>query len=336
MKNNHPYLIREQVIKAIRQFFDERSFYEITVPVLNRALPLEPNLYSFQTNWYHHDQQEKLFLPTSPESALKKMLAQGLDKVYAIAPSFRNLEPADVEHHPEFLMLEWYRSDAHYTDIMRDVEKLVQFVSKKINRYLQRDSSVSKILYRGKLLDLSSPWKVVSLEELFEEVTNFSLRECLQLKKMKELANKLNYQVNDSNWEQLFNQVVMDKIEPLLGDQPLFLIDFPAQISSLCKTQTAKPYLADRFEVYLAGLELGNGNNEQLDSQLVKEKMIKEKHHREANRLPTHLIEEEFLLALDKMRQTNTSYAGIGLGVDRLAMILAGEESLEKIIYFGL
>lgn len=336
MKKNHPYLIREQVIKAIRQFFNAQSFHEITVPVLNRALPLEPNLYSFQTNWNHNDKNEKLFLPTSPESALKKMLAQGLDKVYAIAPSFRNLEPADGEHHPEFLMLEWYRSGAKYQDIMNDVEKLVQFVSKKIDEHLDRETTAGEILYRGQSLHSSSPWKTLSLEKLFEQVTQRPLKECLQLEPLIKLAHNFNYQVDDCNWEQLFNQIVMDKIEPLLGEQPLFLTDFPAKTSSLCKTQSAKSYLAERFEVYLAGLELGNGNNEQLDSQLVKEKFVEEKKHREINNLPTHPIDDVFLLALEKMKQTNRSYAGIGLGVDRLAMILAGEKDLEKLLFFSL
>ncbi len=335
MKKNHPYLIREQVVKAVRLFFEERSFHEVLVPVLNRALPLEPNLYAFETRWHHQDKTEKLYLPTSPESSLKKILARGFEKVFAIAPSFRNLEPVDVEHHPEFLMLEWYRTNANYEAIMDDVKELIKFVANKIKLYLDDESQSSELVYQGEAINLKGKWRKVSLEKLFKEKVGCSFKD-LSLSKLKKLAEKNGYQVLDATWEELLNQFFMDKIEPDLGKQPLFLTDFPSRISPLCKACANKPYLAERFEVYLGGLEIGNGNSELTDSKLVKKKFLEEQKYRQTPQLPTHGIDQQFLQALSEMDQTGQSYAGIGLGVERLAMILANQESLEEMLVLGL
>lgn len=335
MKKNHPYLIREQVVKAIRQFFEKQFFHEVFVPVLNRALPLEPNLYAFETHWHYQDKTEELYLPTSPESSLKKMLARGFEKVFAIAPSFRNLEPVDLEHHPEFLMLEWYRSGVDYEAIMDDVEELIKFVAKKIRLYLDDKSPSSELVYQGQAINLQGKWRRVSLEKLFKEKVGFSFKD-LSLAKLKKLAEENGYQVSDATWEELFNQFFMDQIESGLGNQPLFLTDFPSRISPLCKVCTDKPYLAQRFEVYLGGLEIGNGNSELTKFELVKKKFLEEQEYRRVSQLPTHKIDQDFLQALMQMNQAGQSYAGIGLGVERLAMILADQESLEKMLILGL
>ncbi len=335
MKKNHPYLIREQVVKAIRQYFEEQSFHEVLVPMLNRALPLEPNLYAFETHWHYQDKTEKLYLPTSPESSLKKMLAKGFEKVFAIAPSFRNLEPVDVEHHPEFLMLEWYRANGNYEAIMDDVQELVKFVAKKIKLYLDDESQSSELVYQEETINIKGKWRRASLESLFKEKVGCSFKD-LSLSKLIKLAEKNGYQVLDATWEELFNQFFMDKIESSLGNQPLFLTDFPSRISPLCKARTDKPYLAERFEVYLGGLEIGNGNSELTDSKLVKKKFLEEQKYRQTSKLLAHDIDQEFLQALSEMDQTGRSYAGIGLGVERLAMILANQNSLDEMLVLGL
>ncbi len=325
MKKENPFFIKELVIRSIRQFFYDQEFHEVVVPVLNQALPLEPNLYSFSTTWQYMDNSKQLFLPTSPESALKKILARGVEKVFAIGHTFRNLEPADLEHNPEFLMLEWYRSGANYEKIMADVEELVNYVWKKVSEYLGASTSLE---YLGEIINLDSPWKKVSLEELFNQFLEVELENCLGLSQIKKIANKFGYQTDDTTWEQLFNQLFMDKIEPSLGKQPLFLVDFPAQISPLCKVQPKKPYLAQRFEVYLGGLEIGNGNNEQTNSTLVKKHFLQEQKFREKNQLPTHPIDNEFLEALKILNSTGKKYAGIGMGVERLAMIMSNQNQI--------
>jgi len=325
MNKDDPFFIKELVIKSIRNFFYDQDFHEVVVPVLNKALPLEPNLYAFKTDWQYMDKTEIRYLPTSPEAALKKKLAQGLEKVFAIGHSFRNLEPADLEHNPEFLMLEWYRSDANYQQIMDDVEQLVAFLWQEVSDYLGKSGNLE---YQGERLNLSSPWKRLSLEKLFEQAVGISLKNCLGLDEIKTVAKKLNYQIQGANWEQLFNQIFMDQIEPMLGKQPLFLVDFPSQISPLCKTVPNKPYLAERFEVYLGGLEIGNGNNEQTDATLVEEAFLLEQKQRQKNQLPVHPIDNDFLEALQKMHSTKKQYAGIGVGLERVEMILSNLQTL--------
>lgn len=321
-----PVIIKEQVIRAIREFFQEKKFQEITTPVLNNALPLEPNLYSFATNWHYSDKKQTLYLATSPEAGLKKMLALGLDKVFAISPSFRNQEPADLEHNPEFLMLEWYRADAGYEQIMADTEELVKFVAEKVS-----GTKENQLEYQGNKINLKTPWKRVSLAELFHKEFKQPIDNFLKLSEIQQLAKNLGYQTYNSTWEQLFNQIFIDLLEPRLAHQPVFLIDFPARISPLCKPKTDQPFLAQRFEFYLAGMELGNGNTEQTDARTVRQHFTKEQNFRIKNNLPVPKIDEEFLQVLENLDQTGQEFAGIGLGVERLAMILADVERISDL-----
>lgn len=316
------YLIRERVIKAARHFFDQQQFHEVMVPVLNKALPIEPNLYPFVTKWHKFDQTQKLYLPCSPESALKKSLAREIEPCYALAPAFRNLEPVDLEHNPEFLMLEWYRAESDYQQIMEDCQNLIKFVTKKIHH-----SQV--ISYQAHQLDLAKDWPVFSLATIFEQVTEVKLEKVSELTEIKQLANQLGYRTKNSNWEQLFNQIVINLIEPKLPTSPCFLIDFPLKISPLCQAQSDRPFLAQRFELYLAGLELANGNNEQTDVDLVKAKFEQEQQSRQKCQLPVQPLDQDFLKALNKM--SKSQYAGVGLGIDRLAMILANETNLSAV-----
>ena len=320
---NHPFLVREQVIRTTRQFFEDQDFQEITTPVLNKALPLEPNLYAFKTSWQTMKDKQTLYLSTSPEAALKKMLALGLKKVFAIGHSFRNHEPAGVEHNPEFLMLEWYRTEADHKQIMGDTEALIQFLFNQLE--------ISK-----RQFNLASPWPRFSLEQLFKQKLGVSLKEILSIEAIQVLAKSKGYALENSTWEELFNQLFMNEIETELGEQPFFLIDFPAQISPLCAPRPDKPHLAQRFEVYLNGLEIGNGNTEQTDVKLIAKHFSAEQKYRQQSNLSQPAIDQDFLQTLTTLHQTQQQYAGIGLGVERLAMILSDQENLADINPFTL
>jgi len=330
-KNLQPFLIKEQLIVAIRQFFQDQNFHEIIVPILNKGLPLEPNLYSFSTQWQYLDNTDRFYLPTSPEAALKKTLAKGVDKVFSIGHSFRNREPSDLEHHPEFLMLEWYRADADYEQIMEDIELLINYLADDINKFLNRKKS-QKIIYQDLELELSEPFKRISLVELFEKKIGKPLTECLSISAIKGIAKDLGFSTKNSTWEQLFNQIFLEKIEPTIGNQPTFLTDFPAQISPLCKSKKKQSDFAQRFEFYLAGVEIGNGNTEQTDVDKVKKAFHQEKQYRIEQNLPLHPIDQEFLKALELLHKTGKSFAGVGLGVDRLAMIFADIDSIDQFL----
>lgn len=326
--NLKPILIQELIIKAIREFFYRQNFHEIITPVLNKTIPLEPNIYPFETNWNTKKGNRKFFLSTSPESYLKKMIAGGLGNCFALGKSFRNLEDNGPLHNPEFLMLEWYRENADYKRIIDDTKKLIQYVKKSIDQYFG-DKSTDNIHYQGKIIDLSGKWPVFSLVDLFQKYARCSLEEIIDDNNMIKAADKKGYTTKNADWEQLFNQIFLNEIEPKLGINPCFLIDFPARISPLCAKRKNKAYLAQRFEFYLAGIELGNGNTENTDIVEIKNVFIKEARRRKIKKPPTTLLDEDFLTSLNIMKKKK--YAGIGLGIDRLAMIVGNINDISKL-----
>lgn len=281
MKNIRSSIIKEEIIKKIRRFFYRHNFHEVIVPILNEALPLEPNLYPFSTVWKTPSSDKTMYLSMSPERGIKRLLAEGIGNCFSISKSFRNIERSGSLHLPEFLMLEWYREKAVYTDIMSDVEKLFTNFGFKKN------------------------WPVLSLKKLFQKYLDLDLEKTI---------------VNNKSFFDDYDQLFVNEIENKLPKEPLFLIDFPAKISPLCQPQKGNPIFAERFELYIAGIEIGNGNTENTDIRFVQR--LFEDQQKSTN-LP---IDKEFLNSLKKMR--NHSYAGVGIGLDRLAMILGNETSI--------
>lgn len=329
------FLIREKTIQAIRQFLTTAEFVEITPPILNRGLPLEPNLYPFVTTWQTLAGEQALYLPASPEAAIKKMLALGIPQCFAIGHCFRNFEPADIEHQPEFLMLEWYRAQAQMDDIMNDVQELILAVKKNLNPALNLPTDDHFLTIGDQKIDLTAGWQQFSLIELFKKYCQIELEDVWELPALQAVAQARGYQTQNSTWEELYNQLFTNEIEPRLPKTPCFVVDFPAQISPLCTRQTDHPQLAQRFEFYLAGLELANGNQEQTDAQLVADRFHQEEIYRQHQHLPQAPIDEDFLSALGQMSALG-QFAGIGLGVERLAMLLAGVSKLKAINPFSL
>lgn len=321
VSNINQLLIREQVIKAIRAFFDEQGFHEIITPVLNGALPLEENLFAFKTTWSTVTGQQSLYLPTSPESNLKKLLAQGIGNCYSIGHTFRNLENSGSLHSPEFLMLEWYREDAKYSDIMTDVRNLIGFVSRRLST--NSSQSVGSL----QLTD-NFAWPELSLELLFKEKADIDLQASCKEDNLFMTAKEKGYEVTDASWSQLFDQIFLNEIESHLPKEPFFLVDFPARMSPLCMIQKDKPYLAERFEFYLEGIEIGNGNTENLDAEAVLLSFKHVANIRQQTSKDSHPYDLGFIEALRTLSKTGKSYAGIGLGVERLAMVLTKSDSL--------
>jgi elongation factor P--beta-lysine ligase len=324
---------RQAVIRGIRSFFEEQGFDEVIVPVMNTGLPIEPTLYSFKTVWQTTHGEQELYLSVSPEAGIKKMIATGLKNVFAVGKCFRNLESAGTRHNPEFLMLEWYRQDAHYTKIMEDIQKLLLYLKRQADQAQGRPFSPT-FGYQGVHLELPKKWPVVSLEKLLAEYAGVELSSVLELSALQKVANAKGYNVTGASWEQLFNQIVLNEVEPHFPVQPFFLIDFPAQLSPLCKTQQHKPYLAERFEFFINQMEIGNGNNEQTNEQFVRQHFETELEIRKKLGLSTHPIDESFLLALKKMRDHH--YAGVGVGVDRVVMLFSGAQNIRDVDPFTL
>jgi elongation factor P--beta-lysine ligase len=331
MKIKQPFFVREEVIRSIRSFFEEKGFHEVITPVFNKALPLEPNIYAFSTVWKAANQEQPLFLTTSPESGLKKMIALGLGNCFSIGKCFRNLEGSGHKHNPEFLMLEWYREESDYQQIMRDTRELTIAMKKRVDKILGRKHS-TELNFQGQKIQLNSEWQVFSMEKLLQEYSSIELREVIETEALVAKAKEKGYETTGSTWSQLLDQIFLNEVEPHLPTQPFFIVDFPARMSPLCKVNKKKPYLAERFEGFIAGMEIVNGNNENTDAQLVKNSFEKEHDHRLSLGQPTAPIDETFVQAVSAM--SAHPYAGAGLGVDRLAMLFADTNDIKEVEYF--
>jgi len=303
--NMEKHLIREKIIKTAREFFYKQDFHEVVTPILNSALPLEPHLRPFTTVYDNGKEKKELYLAMSPERGIKKILSQGMGNCFALSKSFRNYERVGSVHMREFLMLEWYRKSAVYTDIMNDAEKLVQLINQKMgNKVAMKEGAFPRL----------------SLISLFKEKVGVDLAELITSDQlMRETAQKMGYTVaGGTTWEELYTQLFVNEIESRFSLKPFFLVDFPARISPLCKAQKDRPLFAERFELYVHKMELGNGNTENTDIELVRTTFEEES---KKTGMP---IDKEFLSSLEGMK--NDSYAGIGLGVDRLVMLYTNSD----------
>ncbi len=314
MKQTNILLSRENIIRSIRDFFYSRSFHEIVIPVLNTAVPQEPNIYPFSTIWNKKGKKKVLYLSTSPERRLKQMIAQGYENCFGIGSSFRNLEDSGSLHTPEFLMLEWYCKNNSYLDIMTQTEQLLKTVQEKL--------AFSHCFF----IDNTKPYKRLSLPSLFNHYLNIDFNDLLRKETILfRIADQKGYKTANSSWEELYNQLFANEIETRLPAEPLFLTDFPSRISPLCKPKENNPLLAERFELYVNKVEIANGNTENTDWTAIKNRfMIERKKHNSHQPIDSH-----FLNAIKKMH--NTPYAGIGLGIDRLTLILSGENNLKDL-----
>jgi lysyl-tRNA synthetase class 2 len=311
----HHHHFRMSVIHAIRQFFLEQNFQEFICPILLDRVPAEPTIYPFSTTWHSTSQDQTLFLPISPEKMMKHYLAAGAGNCFTIGHCFRNLEAAGATHHPEFLMLEWYRLDATYHDIMTDVRTLLDFIRQQVA------TTAAKF----------SHWQTLSVATLWQDHFGVSLGDLLTPAQLFPFAQQHGYTTTHATWEQIFNQIWLNEIESNLPATPFFLIDFPAQLSPLCRPRPDQTWLAERFEVYWQQLELANGNTEQLDSTAVATAFRTEIATRQQRGLITSPLDHTLISDIKSMSDNQHTYAGVGLGVDRLAMLLSGSNSISQL-----
>jgi lysyl-tRNA synthetase class 2 len=308
MPNNlKNYFIREQVIQKSRDFFLEKKFHEVFAPVLLSSLPLEPNIYSLRTIWQYN--QNNLYLATSPESTLKKLLSQGIGNCFSISSCFRDLEANGPTHHPEFLMLEWYEIGKNYITLMDSVENYIININERLGN--KNNKRTNKILtYQKRSIDLTPPWPKITLKKLFAS------------------SGYKNLPDNEPD----LNQIFLNHIEPHLPqNQPLFITDFPAFMSPLAQPNKNNQ-TSQRFELYLAGMELANGCTENTDPLLIKNHFNQQQQYRQQHQIASHSIDTDFI----KNSAHLPPCAGVGLGLDRLTMIFADTTNINNILYSPL
>ena len=306
IKNNpkelNRYLMREKVIDKIRFFFKDQGFREVFTPILVPVPSIEPNLEVFKTELRTSKGIKRDgYLIMSPEFSIKKLLAAGIGNCFEITKCFRNEEEVSSLHSPEFTMLEWYRVGANYMDIMRDFENLfIKIIGK------------DKLVYQGNTYNLKTPWKRISVSEAFEKYSG---------RKIEDVATDDFYKI-------FFNEV-----EPKLmkNKEPFFLYDYPISQASLARPKNDNPKYAERFEVFLGGVELGNCFSELIDAKVQKERFEKDLEERKLFGKTEYPIDEDLLQALDSGLP---EVSGIAVGVDRLIMLAADVPSVSDTIFF--
>ncbi len=298
---------RARIIQAIREFFVKEGFLEVETPMVVAAAGQEPYLNPFTAQFF--DEQGKKYegyLITSPEYAHKKLLAAGFEKTFEITKAFRSGEHFGGLHNPEFTMIEWYRANEDYTKIMEDVERMVQHVIKAL-----KHKSIKTLEYKGKKINPFSPWERISVAEAFKRYAGVNLDE-----------------VKD---EDAFFKIFLTKIERQLGiSKPTILYDYPASMAALARIKQSDKRYSERFEVYIAGMELGNAFSELNDGVEQRKRFMEERVLREKLGKEQIPLDEDFLDAVGNMPPS----AGIAFGIDRLVMLLTDAARIEDVLAF--
>jgi lysyl-tRNA synthetase class 2 len=287
---------RAALIQAIRQFFIDRDYLEVDTPL--RLPVLIPEAHNEPVKSGDH------YMQTSPEICMKRLLAEaGCRKIFQLCKCFRSKERGD-RHLPEFTMLEWYRVDCDYLSLMDECEDLIIEVARGVGHS-------GPVFINGENIWLDKPWDRLSVDDAFTQYAPVSMREALE--------------------QNAFDELLCRHIEPHLGmKKPVFLHDYPVEIGALARCKKENPTLAERFEIYIAGLELANGFSELTDAHEQRRRFELEQDHIRNLGRPAGKMPEKFLASLPAMPET----AGIALGVDRLAMVLYSASTIDGVVTF--
>jgi len=291
--------------QKLREALRSRGYQEVSTPILVPSPGTDVNLEAFRTEY-----QPRLdpavpagayYLHTSPEFAMKRLLSQGLTAIFQICKVFRQGELSPL-HQPEFTIAEWYRAGWTYRELMDEIEGLV------------RELLGNSLLYQGRSYDLKKSFRRITVAEAFRQAAGSDL-----------LASKFS--------EDNFFRLMVEKVEPWLARQgPVFLYDYPAEQAILARKKSSDPRLAERFELYLAGLELCNGWSELTDPVEQRSRFQADLATRRERGLPLYPLPEAFLQALERGLPP---CSGVALGVDRLAMLKTGADEIEEVLAFG-
>ena len=327
--DRRPFLLARGRIKtALRAWFEAEGFVEVETGCLQVSPGNETHLHAFKTELIGTDLSKRdLYLHTSPEFAMKKLLAAGETKIFTFAPVFRNRERGAL-HAPEFTMLEWYRAATPYETLWDDCAALVK-IAAKTTGHLQWS-------YRGRTCDPLKGFDWLTLNQAFFQFAGISLHEtysaaAVDRDTLARAAREAGVTfADDETWADIFSRVLTEIIEPGLGNfQPDMLCEYPVHEAALARPSPEDPKVAERFELYCCGVELANGFGELGDAGTQRarfQKWMDDKERIYAERYP---IDEDFLAALAQMPEAS----GCALGFDRLVMLATGANSVDQVIW---
>lgn len=291
----HNLKLRSKIIQEIRLFFNKREYLEVETPY--RIPAPAPEAYIEAT------ESEGFFLHTSPELYMKRLLASGYPKIFQICRCFRQNERGS-RHLPEFTMLEWYCANSNYLDMMNECEALIKHVAFRLG-------FEKSLIYQGKSIRINNPWEKITVSKAFEKYASISIDKALS--------------------DDLFDETIA-QIEYKLGtDVPVFMYDYPASCGTLAKLKSSNSLLAERFELYICGIELCNAFTELTDPVEQRRRFEKEHKLRKKAGLKEYPMPEKFLESLSYMPEAS----GNALGLDRLVMLFANAETIDEVVAFA-
>lgn len=309
-----------QLLWAIRQFFFQQGFQDVMPPPMVANPGMETHIHPFRVGHANTLRFSQWYLNTSPEFHMKELLSMGFDNIFSLGYAFRD-EPNATHHRPQFLMLEWYRTQAHYTKIMDDCEELFKFSLQSLN---EKNLPVDQEL-------LKTNFQRATVQDLFSDMLKVDILNFLDKKDLKELIEKdfkdvpLPVLGEELSWDDYYFLLFLNKIEPHLAHYPyLLLYEFPNHLSALSTIKESDPRVCERFEIYAKGVELCNCFNELRDITIQKERFKLQAE--EKQKLYGYTLPEPTVLysALEKGFPPS---AGIALGVERLLKVLSGIEN---------
>jgi len=311
---------RSRIVSAIRRFLDAKGFLEVETPVLQ---PYAGGAAARPFVTYHNALERHLYLRIALELHLKRLLVGGYEKVYELGRVFRN-EGVSARHNPEFTMLEAYQAYADYNDMMELTEGMVAYVASEALGTLQ-------VPCGDAVIDLTPPWPRVPLREAILRHTGIDIGALRDAAALREAAASIGLAVDPSwDWPKLVDELLANFVEPRTL-QPTFIIDYPVELSPLAKAKPEDPGLVERFELFAAGREMANAYTELNDPQEQRRRFQEQARRRAAGQEEVELGDEDFLVALE---HGMPPAGGLGLGIDRLVMLLTGQSSIREVVLF--
>jgi lysyl-tRNA synthetase class 2 len=292
---NHNLYLRARVVQAVRSFFIDRRYLEVDTPIRIPAPAPEAHIDAVAS--------EEYYLQTSPELCMKQLLAAGYPRIFQLCKCFRNKERGR-KHLPELTMLEWYRTGGNYHDLMDDCQDLIGFIAEKT-------TGSNLLRYQEQSIQLEPPWPRLAVAEAFRQYVSMEVEEALA--------------------KDCFEEIMVDHIEPHLGTTvPTFLYDYPAALGALARLKPENNLVAERFELYIAGIELCNGFSELTDPLEQHGRFESEQKLRQSLNKPVYPMPQKFLVSLNDM----PAACGNALGLDRLVMLFADTANIDDVVTF--
>ncbi|PMP83892.1 MAG: lysine--tRNA ligase, partial [Caldisericum exile] len=314
------FVKRSKIIQKIREIFDREGFIEVETPMLQ---PIAGGASARPFKTYYNALDQEMYLRIAPELYLKRLIVGGFEKVYEINRNFRN-EGISTKHNPEFTMLEAYWAYADYMDVMNFVENLLYEITVSVN-------GTPKVTFLGHEIDFTPPFRRIKFNDALSEFAGVTLEELRDLSRAKEILNRLNIKMDKPlTVGNLINEVFDKKVEEHLI-QPTFVYEFPIEISPLAKRTPYDPHMVDRFELFIGGLELANAFSELNDPQDQYERFYEQMEAKKKGDVEAQDLDMDYIEAMEYGLPPT---GGLGIGIDRLVMILTGKDSIREVILF--